>query len=58
MCISCMGNATLRLRTKQISYSSFWFSLLSFVCLRPVSWVPSNASISGLSIHDCAFRFL
>ena len=28
-----------------------------FCCLRPVSWVPNNASFSGLSILDCPFGF-
>ena len=38
--------------------SSFYFSVLCFVCLRPVSCVPNFASISGLSIRDCTFDFL
>ena len=37
---------------------SFVCSVLCFVCLRPVSCVPSAASVSGLSILDCPFGFL
>ena len=29
-----------------------------FVCLRPVSCVPTVAGVSGLSILDCPFGFL
>jgi hypothetical protein len=32
--------------------------LICFVCLLPVFCVPSIASFSGLSIHDCRFGFL
>ena len=37
---------------------SFLFCVFGFVCLRPVSYAPNVASISGLSILDFLFGFL
>jgi hypothetical protein len=64
-----MSNTTDVLYKTETVYSSglsggvsvahvFVFSVFCFCCLRPMSCVPSIASVSGLSIRVCHFGFL
>ena len=58
-CVFCLCLVYSDVQHFAVAHFVFKFSLLvfSFVCLRPVSCVPNNASFSGLSILDFPFGF-